>query len=266
MRSKNKGQEWHYRKFSEFLEPGERLIAAVVGYQLRVSSNELISFGDFPFDITTIYYIGLTTRSLILRKEWVVGIIKEIERISLDQRRWAELSSDNRFDKFSLMWGNNNEELDLLIAPQQHSEAKVIVDVFTANQPPLKNERASLFHSEQFSLLNPRGAYHNQNGLSVRALLIIIFVMGILVMIGVERLFAILYPVNRPEVAGDILLFITFFIWGWWGIVVVKRKEVPGFFTVRGKLAVAQGIVITSMMWFVALWALLDVIRRLLAP
>lgn len=52
---------------------------------------------------------------------------------------------------------------------------------------------------------------------------------------------------------GNFLIPFAFFIWGFTGLPMIVRKEVPWLITVRGWLAVAEGIFLMLGLWWVAI-------------
>ena len=53
--------------------------------------------------------------------------------------------------------------------------------------------------------------------------------------------------------AGSFLIPFAFFIWGFTGLPMIIRKEVPWLITIRGWLAVAEGIFLMLGLWWVAI-------------
>ena len=250
------------KKIKEILEPDERLIATISGYQYQGKSNKAISFGGQPpFNLLTVFYVGLTTKHLVLREENLFGKIREIRRIPLEFRQMALFSTSNTLDILTLAWGEN-DRLDLLIFKQHRPQTETIANVFGVKQAASESIRRTSIHSKKYSPLSPLNAFWDQQGLSIGIQFIIIVVLGFLVVFGIDEVLDIAFPDNRPETAPEILRFVLFFIWGFMGIVIIKKKEIPGLFTIRGKLAVAQGFVITGLMWFMAFWALFDAIKK----
>ncbi len=49
------------------------------------------------------------------------------------------------------------------------------------------------------------------------------------------------------------LLILTFFLWGFMGLPMIIRKEVPWLITIRGWPAVAEGILLVLIWWGVAI-------------
>lgn len=260
--NKNKTQIRSDKKIREILDPDERLIVTASGYLHQGKSNKVISFGGQPpFNLFTVFYVGLTTKHLILREENLFGKIRKIQRIPLEFRQWAFYNPSNTLDILTVAWGDNNQ-LDLLIFKQHRPQTETIANVFGVKQAASNSIPQTEIHSKKYSPLSPLNAFWDQEGLSLGIQFIIIVATGFLVAFGIDKFLDIAFPANRPEIAPEILRFVLFFVWGFLGIVIIKKKEIPGLITIRGKLAVAQGLVLTTFMWFMAFWALFDAVKK----
>ena len=59
---------------------------------------------------------------------------------------------------------------------------------------------------------------------------------------------------------GDLLIPLALFVWGFMGLPMIIRREVPWLITIRGRIAVLEGIVVMVLSWaaaFIILAALL---------
>lgn len=249
------------KKIRNSIEQDERLIAAIAGYQYSDLSNSLISFGKPPFDLNTVYFVGLTTKNLILREENVFGKVRKIEHIPLTSRKWADMTPDRKLDKLTLFWGED-KSLDLLIFSQLREQTQIFTEVFCVSQEPPRNYEPSYFHSLNYQPLGYRSTFFDKSGLSTEVLLIMIIGSGLLFAYLASLMTRYFYSDNPPDAIGKFVLVIMFVIWGFAGLVIAKRQENPGFLTIRGKLAKFSGLAITIVTWGFALWTLIIIFAR----
>ena len=50
-----------------------------------------------------------------------------------------------------------------------------------------------------------------------------------------------------------LLIGLTFFIWGFMGLPMIRRREMPWLIRIRGWLAVAEGVLLLVIWWEVAI-------------
>ena len=63
-----------------------------------------------------------------------------------------------------------------------------------------------------------------------------------------------------PILWGNIPIVVSFFVWGWIGVVIFARREMPWAITLRGYLAAFAGLIIAGMFWGLAIMFLLPLI------
>lgn len=68
----------------------------------------------------------------------------------------------------------------------------------------------------------------------------------------------------RQTLAQNILSCITFFLWGCVGLPMIVRKEVPWLVTVRGWVAVVEGVILLLIGWVIAIGFIIQILNSLL--
>lgn len=93
---------------------------------------------------------------------------------------------------------------------------------------------------------------HFTDSYKTRILIVSPFILGLLVgslwMIIGKKMFGTL-----PHVQNLIMAYITFFIWGFSGVVIIVKREVPGtFISIKGVHAIIIGLMETAFCWGIA--------------
>lgn len=243
------------QKISEALEAGEHLIAVTVGYLPKQRSNSTVSIIDTsPFNLNAILFVGLSNKNLIIRQEDMFGTVKNIHRIPISNRNWAQLTTEKSFDKLSLIW-SGNQRLDLFAFAQLRSESEAIVAVFCANQSQPKNHILQELQSTAY--FPPRRKRWNIDSFFILAG----FLVG-----AISILTKNYFPqVGSSLLFGTLAVFFIFLLWGAAGLVWILRREMSQFiFVITGTPAVLFGIFMMLGCWGLAVYDLVLNVPELL--
>jgi len=80
-------------------------------------------------------------------------------------------------------------------------------------------------------------------------LVIIPFVIGLILMLLAWELGG---RKGMEHYIGGLLLSLAFFVWGFMGLPIILRKEIPWLITIKGWFAVVEGVVLMLTAWVVA--------------
>lgn len=128
-----------HKKLKEDLDAGERFLIAIKGYlhEELSQSDQKTLFPSVTFG--PLYFVGVTTRHLILRRENVFGIKQFTQKIPLTEVKWADVTPDTPFSvahpyyRFSVLWGKE-KALNLFIPDPYFAEIEKILDICQANR------------------------------------------------------------------------------------------------------------------------------------
>ncbi|HNB52912.1 MAG TPA: hypothetical protein PK530_13265 [Anaerolineales bacterium] len=128
-----------HKKLKDALKPGERLLVVIKGYlhEEPPQSDRKPFFSSVTFG--PLYFVGITTKHLILRRENVFGIKQGVQKIPLAEVKWADVTQDTPFSltypyhRFSVLWGIE-KALNLFVPNPFKADIEKILDICQANR------------------------------------------------------------------------------------------------------------------------------------
>jgi hypothetical protein len=105
---------------------------------------------------------------------------------------------------------------------------------------------------------------YQKDTINIRLLIGLPFLVGLVVgllwiLVGNQR------TGELPEISNSIMTNLVFFIWGFSGVVVMIKRELPGsFFSLRGFIALLVGIAWTVFFWGLAFTGFYQLITDIL--
>ena len=238
------------QKIRMFLEANEKYIASVAGYQIHKKTEQSLSLLRItPLKMDKMYTVGLTNKNLIIYAENSFGKKIHLERIPINQRVGAKLTPYSKGDRLTIFWSNNH--LDLHVIKHFRQDAQILADVFGATEEKQDFE-AKIQHQSH----SPLSSIHENGRVNTRIQILIWAAAGLAELFLGTKLSSLLYPSNPPEYLSNIILALGFIIFGMIGVTIIKRKELPWLFVLKGKVAVVLGSLIVIFSWGLALLTL----------